>query len=364
MKLYFHHVGQKGASEDFKKTVYARVPISLAETSVPDSDPSKAELLSSLHRNFPVGSFNCWGVPSGAATVIRNLSVGDAVLLVESASPTGGSIPALGIVKTFLRQEYRSLSHALWGNDRYPYIFFFETEPLNMEWIDLVNDLGFDPKFDPRGNFYSVAEERTEKLGGTKRYVARIRTKRTATTDSPIDPANYLRRAIREDPPEYRTAAEKELKKILSDSERAKPDLTNEDTQGTVVSNVLPRDAAFRAEIRRIYGERCAVCGTNRYSPKGNPEADGAHIYPKRLNGRDVVENGISLCKLHHWAFDAGWFSLEDDLTILVRSDIPDTEAYSFITTYRGKRIAVPENQKHSPHPVFLREHRKMHGFE
>lgn len=99
MKLYYHHVGKKGADEDFKKTVFARVPISLVESSVPNDEPDKTPLLSELNEKFPIGSFNCWGVPSGAASVIKNLSVGDAVLLVETASEYGGNIPALGVVK-------------------------------------------------------------------------------------------------------------------------------------------------------------------------------------------------------------------------------------------------------------------------
>ena len=61
MKLYYHHVGKKGADEDFKKTVFARVPISLVENSIPDNEPNKALLLSELIENFPIGSFTSAG---------------------------------------------------------------------------------------------------------------------------------------------------------------------------------------------------------------------------------------------------------------------------------------------------------------
>ena len=55
--------------------------------------------------------------------------------------------------------------------------------------------------------------------------------------------------------------------------------------------------AAFDSQIKLIFGERCAVCGSNRLSPSGNPEVEGAHIYPKSMKGRDVTQNGLSLCK-------------------------------------------------------------------
>ena len=33
---------------------------------------------------------------------------------------------------------------------------------------------------------------------------------------------------------------------------------------------------------------------SNRHSPSGNPEVEGAHIYPKSMKGRDVTQNGLN----------------------------------------------------------------------
>lgn len=364
MKLYYHHVGKKGADEDFKKTVFARVPISLVENSIPDNEPNKALLLSELNENFPIGSFNCWGVPSGAASIIKNLAVGDAVLLIETATELGGNIPALGQVKTFIRHEFPSLSFSLWGNSHFPYIFFFETEPLEFQWNEFVRDLGYAPNFDPRGKFYSVSDEKLVKLGGAQKYVEQIRRRKSGNAVPIYIAENYLKESVKEESPKYQASALDELTNILEASEASTPALTDENQKEPVMAQVTPRDAAFGSQIKLIYGERCAVCGSNRHSPSGNPEVEGAHIYPKSMKGRDVTQNGLSLCKLHHWAFDCGWFAVADDLTILINPKTPRTIHYAFITEYEGKSIGLPENKKDYPHPVFLTAHRKLHGFE
>jgi hypothetical protein len=65
VKLFLHHVGQEGAEEDFKKTVYKDISIETVESNVPASEPRRDELLNELRQEFPSGFFNCWGVPAG-----------------------------------------------------------------------------------------------------------------------------------------------------------------------------------------------------------------------------------------------------------------------------------------------------------
>ena len=44
VRLFFHHVGQKGADEDFKKTVYKDIGIETVESNIPSSDPLRDEM--------------------------------------------------------------------------------------------------------------------------------------------------------------------------------------------------------------------------------------------------------------------------------------------------------------------------------
>ena len=43
---------------------------------------------------------------------------------------------------------------------------------------------------------------------------------------------------------------------------------------------------------------------------------DACHIMWHSVQGPDTLENGIALCKLHHWAFDRGILSLTNELLI------------------------------------------------
>lgn len=62
----------------------------------------------------------------------------------------------------------------------------------------------------------------------------------------------------------------------------------------------------FSASIRAAYGNRCAFCGAVYGGvPSVRSGVDAAHILAWSKYDLDVVPNGISLCKLHHWAFDA-----------------------------------------------------------
>lgn len=123
------------------------------------------------------------------------------------------------------------------------------------------------------------------------------------------------------------------------------------------------RSSTFQRRVRDAYNERCAVCGKGRQSPDGIPEVEVAHIFPKSKDGNDNVQNGLALCKLHHWAFDNGWLSVTNNHEIMVR-DKPGIEGYEDFAEFDGEPLHLPENDEHQPHPIFLREHRKLHGLE
>jgi len=125
----------------------------------------------------------------------------------------------------------------------------------------------------------------------------------------------------------------------------------------------LVRSAAFKRKVRSAYKEACAICGSERRSPTGNPEIDAAHIYPKSEGGRDVVPNGIGLCKLHHWAFDVGWLAISDDYEVMV-SEADEVPTPNEITELEGRTVNLPSDEVAVPAERFLRAHRKLHGFE
>ena len=60
---------------------------------------------------------------------------------------------------------------------------------------------------------------------------------------------------------------------------------------------------------------------------------------------------------------DAGWLSIADDYTILVREDLPDHEDYRFIREYEGEKMRLPSVSESAPDTMYLREHRSLTGF-
>jgi predicted restriction endonuclease len=65
--------------------------------------------------------------------------------------------------------------------------------------------------------------------------------------------------------------------------------------------------------------------------------------------------NGISLCQDFHWAFDRGFFTIEDNYNVLVHSEairIP------VLSSKNGMRLVLPEDERAWPHLDALRYHR------
>lgn len=129
------------------------------------------------------------------------------------------------------------------------------------------------------------------------------------------------------------------------------------------------RNRAFKQAIREAYDFRCAVCGMKIYSPNTLQwEVEAAHIVPHRANGRDDILNGLALCRLHHWAFDVGWFTLEDNFMILASRKVGELSTdfgklgdYDFIRQLSkdNLRISLPKEEDIYPHPNALKWHRE-----
>ena len=74
----------------------------------------------------------------------------------------------------------------------------------------------------------------------------------------------------------------------------------------------------FRARVLTAYQEQCAFCRLRHAQL-----LDAAHIIPDRdKGGEPVVPNGLSLCKIHHAAFDSNIIGVNPDYRIIIREDI------------------------------------------
>lgn len=102
------------------------------------------------------------------------------------------------------------------------------------------------------------------------------------------------------------------------------PILADESTaairRGYITTTVQRRihQAAFRERVIDAYRNQCAFCRL-----KHTELLDAAHIIPDSdSDGEPVIPNGISLCKIHHAAFDRFFISVRPDYVIEVRGDV------------------------------------------
>lgn len=123
---------------------------------------------------------------------------------------------------------------------------------------------------------------------------------------------------------------------------------------------------SFRERVLQAYRRSCAFC---RFRHEELLEA--AHITPDSDPlGEPVVSNGLSLCQLHHGAFDRHFISLRPDYRIVVRSDLlveKDGPTLEGIQSLDGRIIELPRSASDRPsrerleerYAEFLRQERR-----
>ncbi|NJL78878.1 MAG: HNH endonuclease [Richelia sp. SM2_1_7] len=128
---------------------------------------------------------------------------------------------------------------------------------------------------------------------------------------------------------------------------------------------IFVRNAAFRRNVVKLYDQRCAFCKLRVVSWDGVNIVDGAHIQPFSEFRDDRFINGLALCKNHHWAFDRGWFGVDDDYRILIPWDRFMEEAAvesRGMMEFKGERIELPREESFMPSLEGLRWHRERWG--
>ena len=114
--------------------------------------------------------------------------------------------------------------------------------------------------------------------------------------------------------------------------------------------------SAFRERVLSAYRHQCAFCRL-RHSEL----LDAAHIIPDSdPMGEPIVSNGISLCRLHHAAFDKFFLGVRPDHIIEVRRDVLEEidgpTLQHAIQALHGQSIVLPARLEEQPAAVFLSE--------
>jgi putative restriction endonuclease len=133
-------------------------------------------------------------------------------------------------------------------------------------------------------------------------------------------------------------------------------ELVEEDTavygrRAYITSNMKTRlhQRSFRERVLKAYNNQCTLCKLR------HPEMlDAAHIIPdKEEEGLPVVKNGLSLCKIHHSAFDNYIIGITPDYKIKIRKDILneiDGPMLKYgIQSLENQKIILPSSVKNWP---------------
>ncbi len=124
----------------------------------------------------------------------------------------------------------------------------------------------------------------------------------------------------------------------------------------TATVKVRLHQRRFRELVVSAYGSRCAICRLRHVEL-----LDASHILPDRdERGRPEVPNGLSLCKIHHAAYDNDVLGVDPDYVVHVRRDVLEEHDGPMLRhglqETEGQRIAVPRAAGQRPRKGYLEE--------
>ncbi len=110
----------------------------------------------------------------------------------------------------------------------------------------------------------------------------------------------------------------------------------------------------FRASVIRAYQTRCAVCHLHH-----GELLDAAHILPdSHEDGVPHVSNGLSLCKIHHAAYDQNLMGIRPDRVVEINRELLEERDGPMLKhglqQMHGSTITLPRRKLEHPNPDAL----------
>jgi putative restriction endonuclease len=113
--------------------------------------------------------------------------------------------------------------------------------------------------------------------------------------------------------------------------------------------------ARFRGKVLVAYASLCAICRL-----KESRLLDAAHIaHDLEQKGEPVVANGLSLCSIHHRAFDQDLVGVSPDYEVHVAARLLEDDDGPMLELLKGfhlQSITVPSRRAWKPDPIRLAE--------
>lgn len=110
----------------------------------------------------------------------------------------------------------------------------------------------------------------------------------------------------------------------------------------------------FRAAVLRAYRTACAVC-----SFRHSDLLDAAHIQEDAAGGRPVITNGLTLCKMHHAAYDRRILGITPKYEVKINDEVLNEVDGPMLRhglqEFHGKQLMVlPERRAERPDRLLL----------
>ena len=116
------------------------------------------------------------------------------------------------------------------------------------------------------------------------------------------------------------------------------------------------RNSGFRKTVTLAYDYRCALCGVRLRNSDGRVVVQAAHIVPWSLSHDDRPVNGLCLCPLCHWAFDARMIGVGHKLEIMTNAQIQSRDNVpGYLATLRGRTVLLPKEARYRPDKKCIR---------
>ncbi|MFI8093306.1 YDG/SRA domain-containing protein [Streptomyces sp. NPDC086080] len=209
--------------------------------------------------------------------------------------------------------------------------------------IRVIRGYEGDPRYSPSDSYrYDGLYEITEVRTATSKY--------PAPDGSPIDICQFDLRRL-PDREQVQAPVERHVFDVWEELGAEQWDPEKFPSSRSVRVRRLIRDTAAAQRIKQLYEGECQLCGLRLTGPDGSSYSQGAHIRPlgRPHHGPDVEPNILCLCPNCHVRLDIGAVTVDEDGSVIVRTDLSGVRLLPKLTVKDGHRV----------HPEYLRYHRR-----
>jgi putative restriction endonuclease len=119
------------------------------------------------------------------------------------------------------------------------------------------------------------------------------------------------------------------------------------------------RSRKFIENVLDAYERKCAICHQSIRLGDALVGIDACHIKPIQHFGDDNINNGIALCKIHHWALDRGAITISQDMSLIISKKLNGNKLFEFFTSFENVSLFVPRDVTSSISTVNTEYHNK-----